>query len=200
MTQATIETDTNLDAECLMAVGRWIETRALRLHAQHDLELLDGGERPTWRAGREPTAEELKQRVLKLSEVEQKFQKACSGKVWALDALADEHGLSEQERNVVLLAALPAVIPKASKLVEELDFYGSSFGITPETMWAFHELTGVERLQARQWFDPSAPLIAGGLIHLDGFDPNAPPEDLNTVRIRLAPKVFETLVGRASGD
>ena len=200
MTKATNETDTNVDAECLMAEVRWIEARALRLHAQHDLEMLEAGERPSWRAGREPNFDELNKRIQKLSEDERKFQKACSGKVWALDALAGEHGLSEQERVVLLLAALPAVSPKASKLVEELDFYGSSFGITPETAWAFHELTGVERLYGRQWFDPAAPLMAGGLIHLDCFDPNGPPEDLNTVRIRLSPKVFETLVGRASGD
>ena len=101
---------------------------------------------------------------------------------------------------MLLLAALPAVSPKASRLVEELDFHDSSFGITPETAWAFHELADlVERLHGRQWFDPAAPLMAGGLIHLDCFDPNGPPEDLNTVHIRLSPKVFETLVGQASG-
>jgi hypothetical protein len=200
MTKATIETDTNLDAECLMAEVLWIEARALRLHAQHDLEMLEAGERPSWRAGREPSVDELKKRIHKLSDEERKFRKACSGKVWALDAIAEEHRLSEHEQIILLLAALPAVSPKASKLIEELDFHGSSFGITPETNWAFTERTGLERLLARRSFDPSAPLMAGGLIHLDCFDPNGPPEDLNTVRIRLSTKVFETLVGRASGD
>jgi hypothetical protein len=43
MTKVTSETITNVDAECLMAEVRWIESRALRLHAQHDLEMLEAG-------------------------------------------------------------------------------------------------------------------------------------------------------------
>ena len=51
MTKATIETGTNVGAECLMAHVQWIEARAQRLHTEHDLEMLQAGERPSWRAG-----------------------------------------------------------------------------------------------------------------------------------------------------
>ena len=116
--------------------------------------------------------------------------------VLGIDRLADKHGLSADERMVLLSASSFAVSEQMSEDIHgnlALGMYGSQS--IEGLMRLLDAQTVGDRLRARRIFAPTAPLVRGGLIILDYQGREAQPEDLIGARVQITRGAFDVLVG-----
>jgi hypothetical protein len=198
------------DAAYLEAEMSWLRVRTARLVAERKVaetiyDEEDGDAAHLHRPGRVGSREarcrvvELRDRETKLREqIDARLQvhRSSGGGLLGLDQVCGEHGLSAEER-LVLLVALPLGISQRiaeMTLAEVLQYWGSiSVG---DCIIVLDPKEGLQDwIRLRGLFRPQAPLRRHGLIEVLPSRPPIGPDTLMAADLRLSLKVFGIITG-----
>ena len=184
--------------------------RVKRISAERELyeaEMRERGDPNTVGRTHRVADEDAARRATMLREVEEEQRQMLDARLEAhradpdaptlgIDRLTQKHGLSPDERMVLLSALSYAVSEQMSEDIHGdlgVGMYGSA---TVEGLMRLLDAKTVgDRLRARRIFAPAAPLVKGGLIVLDFYRGGAHPEDVIGARTKISDTAFDVLVG-----
>ena len=116
-----------------------------------------------------------------------------AGVVLGLDALCAAHDLTDQDRTMLVLAALPAISREMGSHLDRLATHGWS-AATPEVVAAYLELNFARRIELRRRLRADALMLKHGLVTVD-LGRTCDPADWPGAEIRLTAKAWATLIG-----
>ena len=198
------------DAEFLDAAFDLLTVRVQRLSAErelHEAATRMRGDPNTVGRPRRVTEDDATRCIATLKELEEDVQRSLDARRAAnradpdaptlgIDRLAEKHGLSDDERMVLLSASSFAISERMAEDIHEdlaVGMYGSQS--VEGLMRLLGAQTVADRLRARRIFAPTAPLVRRGLIILDYHGREAQPEDLIGARVQITRGAFDILVG-----
>jgi len=113
----------------------------------------------------------------------------------SLDHICDIHGLSKEERIVLLLSMAPGFSRKFDDMYCSIDQQNLSSGLTVEVVCSFLDLSFQERVDARQMFTSSRPLVRADLITINMDQRYSTPKDLLEASVEITTQAFHHLLG-----
>jgi len=123
-----------------------------------------------------------------------------AGVVVGLDALCEQHGLTDEDRGALVITAIPAVAPELAACFDGVSIHGYGSDLASiESVANYLELGFVERIALVARFRGDAPLVQHGLINVD-VGRTANPQDWTDAVIKITSKAFGTMTGVQMGD
>lgn len=200
------------DAEYLEAEFAWIKARCLHLGARLDAERDARDAEPALVFADEPEAawpDETRAKAKRLEAAEAAIRDRLdarleatrkAGVILGLDRLVERHDLDHIDRQVLLLATMPAVG------LELFDVLGSvaSFGfalmsISPQLISTFCGLDLAGQVGLRERLGPNGKLVSAGLVEVD-LPGRERCQDFPTASIFIEQGAFDVIVGAASAE
>jgi len=124
-----------------------------------------------------------------------------AGVIVGLDALCEQHGLTEADRAALVLTAIPAVSREMAVCFDGISVHGyGSDLVSIEAVANYLELGFVERIGFVRRFRAEAPLVRHGLLNVD-VGRSCDPQDWTDAVIKFTSKAFATMTGvEVEGD
>lgn len=126
----------------------------------------------------------------------------AAGRVLALDRMCDLHGLGDIERQILLVAAVPAVSRVLSEALDSCEWSGCASGcLSVDGVLTFVGAESADRVRFRDLFRRHASIVKNDLIRLDFPGTRIlHPEDLLGSNVRLATRTFAIMTGDGGLD
>lgn len=209
------DTNPNTDLSALYHVAAWLQHRAARIGMERRrLEDSKGSHHLSWDhrlLGAQPRVaeDETKRRLAEAQDAERTVLQALE-RCWeahrqsgqsalGIDALSEESRLSDDERTILLAAALVAINDDLGKHV--LENLGGGM-LSRLDVQAAIRLTDPGDIggwvRARRYFRRQSPLVRDGLVTVEFPSPQCPPGDLLSASVEITAKAFATIVGDQS--
>ena len=123
-----------------------------------------------------------------------------AGITLGLDRVCDHNRLDDLERQVLLLATVPALGLELAEVLGNVGTFGFAImSVTPELIAVFCGLDLAGRLGLRYHFGPTGKLVTGGLIDVD-IPCGERVQDFPVASLFVTEKAFNQIVGLASTD
>lgn len=197
------------DTDYLAAEFEWLRTRVERLTAERSeaqQRRVEAQREPSQpRPGREG-ARELHLRVLELREQERKQRELVDARLLThrtgpllptlgLDKLCKQHGLSADERLLLLALCVPGAGPSiAEEVLFDLPSFHGRLAVS-DALLLLGCRTVTDWVEQRRLFRHDAPLLAAHLVELDSARGIEGPESLLGCDLRITQAAWGVLVG-----
>lgn len=124
-----------------------------------------------------------------------------AGVLVGLDALCEQHSLTDADRTALVLTAIPAASKEMATCFDGISVHGyGSDLVSIEAMANYLELGFVERIGYVGRFRAEAPLVRDGLVNVD-VGRNCDPQDWTDAVVKVTSKAFATMTGvQVEGD
>ncbi len=200
------------DAEYLEAEFAWIKARCLHLGARLDAEHDARDAEPALVFADEPEAawpDETRAKVKRLGAAEAAIRDRLdarleatrkAGVVLGLDRLVDRHDLDQIDRQVLLLATMPAIGLELYDVLGSVGSFGFAvMSISPQLVTTFCGLDLAGQVGLRERLGLTGKLVSAGLVEVD-LPGHERCQDFPTASIFIEPGAFDVIVGIAQGD
>ena len=198
------------DLAYLQAELTWIEARCRRLALERQLARGKDRTRSRGYRGFRPDDDEgeedpstlrarlqaarLEERAARTSNDARLAVHERSGTPLALDRLVRTHGLSDLERQTLLLAAAPCVARRFEALYASIEAEDQS-SLTVDAVFAFTELSFEERVRHRVTFGPRGRLVEKDLVDIAFGGRHSSPKDLLGTEITIRGRTLSYMLG-----
>ena len=117
------------------------------------------------------------------------------GVLVGLDALCEQHDLTDADRAALVLTSIPAVSREKAACFDGISVHGyGSDLVSIEALANYLELEFVERVGLVHRFRATAPLVREGLLNVD-VGRSCDPQDWTDAVIKVTSKAFATMTG-----